>query len=159
MYRGSTLVQRAVDVLSSHVGTLRLGIGDISRDDWPPVMLIRDQMPHLGPIGGIQAGMSAMQTEWLVVLAVDLPFMTSEALRQLIDAAQPGDIAVAAVDESGQLHPLCALYHQSIRESIDTAIGERRFGLKGLLSSLKNVRYVTLPSATLRNVNRPEDLL
>lgn len=53
---------------------------------WEPVA---DRSPDLGPLGGIEAGLRAMRSDWLVVLAIDLPAMTADYLRaRLIDTVE-----------------------------------------------------------------------
>jgi molybdopterin-guanine dinucleotide biosynthesis protein A len=46
-----------------------------------------DRVPELGPLGGIDAALRAMRSEWLVVLAVDLPAMTTNYLLAQLTAA------------------------------------------------------------------------
>lgn len=156
---GVTLVERALRVLRSLVDQLFLAIGDSDSIQWPDVPLVRDRISGIGPIGGLHAVLHKMTHEWLLVVPVDVPFMTSESLSMLVTAARDGDKAVVAVDRGGRLHPLCALYHRSIQSEIDLAIVRKEYSPTYLLSGMKNVRYVTFPDEYLRNANRPEDLL
>ncbi|HUF10906.1 MAG TPA: molybdenum cofactor guanylyltransferase [Rhodothermales bacterium] len=155
---GSTLVDRAVRLLSPHVRDVLLSIGDRIADDWPKLELIPDLTPGIGPMAGLQAGMARLQTDWMLALAVDLPMVEHADLDRLFEAAAKDDKAVVARDAQGRLHPLCGLYHASTRDHIENAIARNDFAMIRLLSSLKNVRYVTLPPANLRNINRPDDL-
>jgi molybdopterin-guanine dinucleotide biosynthesis protein A len=50
---------------------------------WTPVV---DRVPDLGPLGGIEAALRAMRSDWLVVLAIDLPAMTTDYLRARLAA-------------------------------------------------------------------------
>ncbi len=157
-FEGITLVERALRVISPIVEKVYLAIGDSDTSQWPNAKLLRDRVPGIGPIGGIHAALQEMTHEWLLALPVDVPYMTSEALNSLVIEARDGDKAVVAVDSGGRLHPLCALYHRSIQSEIDLAIARKEYSPTYLLSGMKNVRYVTFPNESLRNVNRPEDL-
>src|SRR3954463_5091935 len=54
-----------------------LGIGE------PGLIEVPDAMPGCGPLGGLVAGLRQAKTRWLLVLAVDLPFMPAAFLRQM----------------------------------------------------------------------------
>src|SRR5687768_17396927 len=47
------------------------------------VRIVSDAEPHLGPLGGIAAALGECTTDWLLVLAVDLPFMRADYLLSL----------------------------------------------------------------------------
>jgi len=155
---GVTLVERALRVMRPLVDQISLAIGDWDSDRWPDVAVVPDRISGIGPMGGLHALLHEMTHEWLLVLPVDIPSMPSETLSMLVSAAQRGDLAVVAVDEDGRLHPLCALYHRSMRSEIDAAVARKQYSPTRLLSGMNNVRYVTFPDESLRNANRPEDL-
>jgi len=157
-FEGRTLVERALRVLGSLVSDVALAIGDSDSKAWPDVSLVRDRIAAIGPMGGIHALLHEMGHEWLLVLPVDVPFMTTDALSSLSDEAHEGDEAVIAIDSAERLHPLCGLYHRSMLPACEGAISRKEYGLTRLLTGMNNVRYVTLPDECLRNVNRPEDL-
>src|ERR1700730_2192530 len=52
---------------------------------WRPqdVELILDSPPSRGPLSGLTAALTAIKTDHLLALAVDMPFITTEHLRHL----------------------------------------------------------------------------
>jgi len=102
--------------------------------------------------------LSETDFEWLMVLAVDLPYLTHEAMTAILNAAKAGDVAAVAIDTNGRAQPLCGVYHRTILPHIESAIARKDYGPTRLLAGLNNVRYVTLPNEQLRNMNRREDL-
>ncbi|MEX0821297.1 MAG: molybdenum cofactor guanylyltransferase [Rhodothermales bacterium] len=119
--------------------------------------VVTDAVPGLGPLGGIRSGLSETHTPWLLVVACDMPYVTTDALGGLIKACDPGLHAVVATDDDGRRHPLCACFHRSVLRRIDEQVAASELSLHGLLDRLA-VREVRLPSEVLRNVNRPRDL-
>jgi len=71
-----------------------------------PVLL--DLEAGLGPLGGIERGLHCCTSPLLLVLAVDLPRMTSRLLRTLADESDPATGVVPA--QGHQLEPLAAIY-------------------------------------------------
>jgi molybdopterin-guanine dinucleotide biosynthesis protein A len=76
----------------------------------PAWRIVPDAEPDQGPLGGIATAFAAMSTEWLLVLAVDLPFMTADFLRDLIDEVNQTGKGAVPVHADGKLEPLVAIY-------------------------------------------------
>jgi len=125
---------------------------------------VQDIYPHWGALGGLHAALAASNSPWAVVVACDLPFVTS-ALFQRLATLREGFDAVVPVQSDGRPQPLCALYRcqSCLPETANLiAAGERR--PRALLSSIKT-RWV--PQAELddlggaanffSNINTPED--
>jgi molybdopterin-guanine dinucleotide biosynthesis protein A len=77
---------------------------------WCPddVQTVVDESPSRGPLTGLAATLRKVQTSHLLALAVDMPRMTAEPLRQLWMQAKPGCGVVPSREEL--LEPLCAIY-------------------------------------------------
>ncbi len=76
-------------------------------------------IPHIfdihenrGAPGGIHAALQDCQTEFAVVLAVDLPFITNDAVEKLCEIALESKNYAAMIprQNDGRLQPLCAVY-------------------------------------------------
>lgn len=122
-----------------------------------PVRVVRDPVPGAGPLAGLVAGLRACRTDWLLVVACDMPLVTPAALAALAGACAPGVQAVVA-EAGGRRHPLCAVYHRAVRPHAEAHLAAGRLALHALLDVLDPVRIVPLPEAAVHNVNRPDDL-
>ena len=71
-------------------------------------LVLRDQFEQAGPLAGIERALDAMATPLLLVLAVDLPGMNPEYLRQLLARCEGPVGAIPRID--GQIEPLVAYY-------------------------------------------------
>jgi molybdopterin-guanine dinucleotide biosynthesis protein A len=99
--------------------------------------------PGTGPVAAIAAGLQAASHEIAVVIPVDMPLLTVDALHALADACRD-----AAVAQHGPLP--CA-----IRRAAWPETDERR--LRAVLDEL-DVARVELRARLLLNVNEPTDL-
>jgi len=122
-----------------------------------------DVMPGAGPLGGLLTALGRIDPAGQAVfLAVDLPFVTTDVLRRLIDAAEGWDAAVPVGPAGAE--PLCAVYRATCLEPIRRRIGA--FDLK-MTSFWPDVRVRELPPEALadlgsaahlfRNFNEPGD--
>ncbi|MBI3949762.1 MAG: molybdenum cofactor guanylyltransferase [Acidobacteria bacterium] len=74
--------------------------------------IISDIYRGTGPLGGIHAALQHSPTYWALILGCDLPFVTVDLLRYLIQQADAYDVVVPR-SEDGRFQPLCALYARS----------------------------------------------
>jgi molybdopterin-guanine dinucleotide biosynthesis protein A len=122
-----------------------------------------DYDPPCGPLGGIAAGLQAMDSELAIVVACDMPFLNVSLLRWLIGQAEGYD---AVVPQTGdEYEPLHAIYRRTCYNPIVRRIeqGDRR-----VISFFADVRLRTIKEAAWRaidpagrslvNLNTPGDL-
>ena len=154
------LIQRIQNTLRTVVS--RVCIVGLPRNDDRDV--VSDIYPQWGALGGIHAALTACNSEWAIVCACDLPFITPQLLQLLIGFRNDHD-AVVPIQADGRPQPLCALYRinpclQSAVELID--IGRRR---PLDLIQVVNTRWVSFSELEhlqhsenfFVNINTPED--
>jgi molybdopterin-guanine dinucleotide biosynthesis protein A len=149
-FEGETLAERAYRLLGTACECV-IAVGKTA-DELPlPFPLVDDRSDTRAAMVGLAAGLRASTTDLCLVLPVDLPHMTSDALLLLTDGAEGVD---AAVPQTG---PLPGVYHRSILPVVEERIGRHDFALHRLLGELRT-RVVELDESLLRNVNEPSDL-
>jgi molybdopterin-guanine dinucleotide biosynthesis protein A len=89
----------------------------------------------------------------VLVCAVDMPWVTADACRSLLDAAPGGAAAVAVGD--GEMCPVFGVYAPDALEALKAAPADAP--LRETVEALDPAR-VALPPALLRSVNEPADL-
>ncbi|MDQ7041401.1 MAG: molybdenum cofactor guanylyltransferase [Rhodothermus sp.] len=159
---GKPMLQRVYEVareLTQHVLLSVRADGDFYFDLVPPAIpRLLDPVPEAGPLAGLVAGLRAAQTPWLLALACDLPSLTPETLRLLLEARSSDTDAVVPVTSGNRRQPLCALYRVHVVQSVAEAqLATGRYALQELLDHLA-ITSLPLPDAPLHNVNTPTDL-
>ena len=132
-YEGEALADRAWRLLGEACDE-RLAVGRGGLAD-----------PGTGPVAAIAVGLRAASHEVAVVIPVDMPLLTADALRLLAGACRD-----AAVAQAGPLP--CAVARRAL-PAFET--GERR--LRTVLEGLDTV-HIELEEEWLANVNTPADL-
>jgi molybdopterin-guanine dinucleotide biosynthesis protein A len=159
---GRTIRDRQMAALAPLVDDILL-VGDREAEaPTPGVRLVTDRRPGVGPLGGLDAALAAAQHDVLVVLACDLPGITTALLAELLRLL-PGHQAVVPRTSSGY-HPLCAAYTRDVHLHVRRRLSEGVLDMRGLLQDL-NVRDLTEPDLAglgdparlLANVNTPSD--
>lgn len=126
-----------------------------------PWKIIQDRQPNLGPLAGLDAALETMSTDYLVVLAVDMPAITVEFLRLVLDHP----IGKGVVPElDGFYHGLVAVYPTKIRFIVKQILSSEDRSVQHLVrkaceNNLVDIYPVTSEERPLfQNINRPSDL-
>jgi molybdopterin-guanine dinucleotide biosynthesis protein A len=112
-----------------------------------PVTFTREDPTGGGPVAGLLAGISAFARtpDRVVVLAVDMPLVSSDTVRRLLAAAQ--EDGAVLVDASGRDQYLCAAYSVgAIERASSAAEGVRGHGVavRDLVGSMRLARVAAV---------------
>ncbi len=123
-------------------------------------LLLNEYPPFRGPLASFYEVLSRVQTQWILLLACDLPFLTPTEVHEwatLLSTLTPETIAlVPRIDDLW--HPLSAFYRSSCRSSLEDYILAGGTSFQNWLDrSPVQVLNVTNP-LVLFNYNSPEDL-
>lgn len=120
---GRSLLDAALDAVA---GCARVAVVGPERAELDPgVVQAREQPPGSGPVAALAAGLAALgpgQAPLVVVLAADLPFLTGETVRRLIDHLGAADAAFAA-DRDGRPQYLIGVWRRSALEAALARLG------------------------------------
>ena len=151
---GVALVERTAERVRGAAGSVTL-IGAPERYGHLGFPMAADLIENCGPIGGLYTALKIGRADWNLLVACDMPGITAEFLRELLDAArQCGSTCLVPQTESG-LHPLCAVYHRRAEGAVASAIEHKRFKMHDLLKVLEAQSFPVADAAQLENVNTP----
>ncbi len=115
------LLDRALDAVR---GAARVVVVGPPRDLPAQVTSVVERPPGSGPVAAIAAALPSVESGCVVVLACDMPFVTSETVERLVTAAQAADASGTdgawLVDEQGRRQFLAAAYRLTpLRAALD----------------------------------------
>lgn len=163
IFRGRPLWQTSLETLSE-LRPDKIYISARAECDWRPAdtELLLDSPPSRGPMSGIGATLSRMETSHLIALAVDMPFVPAAKLKSLCKKAKAGCGVVPVLGE--RFEPLAAVYPVEARELFVAALAGVDWSLQRLIRQLAERGMVDLVSIApadasgFRSVNEPADL-
>ena len=161
---GIRIIDRVRAALEPVVDDLLLIANDPAAGAWlPGVRWEHDVLRDVGSVAGIHAALVHAASPVLVV-AWDMPFVSTALLAALHDAGRDADAAVPESDSRRGLEPLCAYYTPGCVSAIERRIatGDRR-----VIAFYDDVNVARLtadrvaqfgnPSLLFMNVNTPEE--
>lgn len=158
---GKTFLQQIAETLQQFVSKVTV-VGQDSED--LGLTSVSDTYPNWGALGGIHTALANCKSEWALVVACDLPFLTID-LCQRLSRFRPDRDAVVPIQSDLVPQPLCGFY------KVDPCLGQATqlidAGKRRPLDLLHNVntKWVSfseledLPGAHkfFVNINTPED--
>lgn len=163
VFRGEPLWQRQLGLLRDlHPEKILVSVR--KEPPWLPIEteLLLDEPPFRGPLGGLTIALEKMKSSHLVVLAIDMPFMTSEQMRILWGQATVGCGVLPMIGDRAE--PLAAIYPREAGGDFLAALEGDDFSLQQLSRSLvQAAKLRVLPISReeerlYRSVNEPNDL-
>ncbi len=140
----------------------------IAQDSLPmeaDVPVIRDLIPDRGSLGGLYTGLRQASTEYVFVVACDMPFLESSVIHYL--AARKGDADIVMAKGESGVEPMHALYGRRCLPFLEKMINARRLTIQNITShpslrvrliSETELRRIDPDGRSFLNVNTPADL-
>lgn len=132
---GKPLVRLVAERVAECADPVLLASGAARRFESLPYEEITDAAPGAGPMSGLVSALSATPHDLVVAAAVDMPFVSADVFRLLLDLRADEDVVVPVTREGRQ--PLHALYHRSALAPLTDALEGGRYGLRDALGGLE----------------------
>ena len=164
------VIRRAAAGVNARAGDVVVVVADPARAAALPLESEQrtavDAFPGSGPLGGIYTGLVAARTDWSLVVACDLPFLSVPLLRYMAGLRDGADIVAPVVN--GRPEPTHALYSRRCQPAIAARLQAGRLKAADLFSDVDvTVRYTDETEIrrfdpellSFFNINRPADLV
>ncbi len=161
---GTSIISRILSVIADLFDDIILVTDKQEEfDEFHSCMIISDEIPNTGPLGGIHAAMKNTSGKCLFVFAGDMPFLDKGIIIEMIRAYDPlkYDALVPRVGKNTE--PLHSIYNTSLAESLEIFLkGDGDHAARDFINTL-NVCYHELDATertrkAFTNINSPSDL-
>ncbi|HEX4810283.1 MAG TPA: molybdenum cofactor guanylyltransferase [Bryobacteraceae bacterium] len=154
-WKDAPIVEQVAQTVEQAAGNVAL-IGHPERYRDLNRVCLPDLHPGLGPLSGVETALASGLGHWNLVVACDMPELDAGWLSKLLEIGETGNLAcVAARDESGIVHPLCAVYRTDCLVAVERAIARNSLRAHDLLKDL-DAALCDIPGL-IPNVNTPEE--
>ena len=160
---GQTLLARQIETARA-AGATEVFISGRDEVDYSAFncRVLKDNFPAAGPLAGTEAALAAATNPLLLVLAVDLPAMTTEFLQRLRAGCAKNIGAIPRVNET--LEPLAAFYPKAAHTNAEKMLAEKKFAVKDFAGGCVQaglavfIAFSATDSVHFKNCNLPADL-
>jgi molybdopterin-guanine dinucleotide biosynthesis protein A len=141
--------------------------GDPARFAAYGLPVVADSVPDFaGPLAGILAGLDWMaahrpESEWLVSVAADTPFIPDDLVARLHVAREAEGVPLACAASGGWTHPVIGLWPVRLRADLRHALtveDQRKIDRWTARHGCASAEWPVTPVDPFFNANKPEDL-
>jgi molybdopterin-guanine dinucleotide biosynthesis protein A len=164
---GVTILQRVLACLKPQCSHLIINAnGDPLRFTDTNFPVVADSVPDFaGPLAGILAGLdwtaaNAPQTEWLLSVPGDCPFLPKDLAARLHDAREAANVPLACARSGEWRHPVVGLWPVRLRDDLRHALVDEHLHKIELWTARHGIALADWPDTPVDpffNVNTPED--
>ena len=144
LLKGVTLLDHVLSFIPAGIKTVIVG-----KD-------VFEQPPLGGPVAGIARGVQEVDTEYVAITAVDMPYGSS-LFPQLLEAIT--DDAAMPVDSQGFKQPLCGIYRRQALLAALAKLGDVHGQSMRALCDLLLINEISVEAGALVDIDTPDDLI
>lgn len=159
---GRPMIQHVIDAVKPVVNSLGI-IANDARYSELGLPIYRDLNIGVGPLEAIRTALSKCDLSRVLLVACDLPFVSSELFEFLLDVRGDHD-AIVPLGPDGRLETLCAVYSPRALESVATLIARGERMIRTLFDiiptrvvAFDELRHLAGSQHFFENINSPED--
>ncbi|WP_313803323.1 molybdenum cofactor guanylyltransferase [Cytobacillus sp.] len=123
-----TVIEHIAAELEKTVTDLMIVTNTMEDYQFLTLPMVEDEWKGMGPLAGIHAGLKASRTDKNLVVACDMPFVSSRLGEILLGFLEGFDAAVPNI--SDQLHPLFAAYRKDVHEEISHSLQKQELRIR-----------------------------
>ncbi|MGF1492018.1 MAG: molybdenum cofactor guanylyltransferase [Microcoleaceae cyanobacterium] len=164
-FQGQPMLRRVYEVASTCCSSVYL------LTPWPEryveilpeaAQVLRESAPHQGPLVALCQGLTQIQTEWVLLLACDLPLLNPTILQDWIEQLTlSANSTFARVPyQNDNWEPLCGFYRHCLATNLQEFIEQGGRSFQNWLDQIAAEPLVVNPNTAqmLHNCNTPADL-
>jgi molybdopterin-guanine dinucleotide biosynthesis protein A len=165
VFHGERLIDRAVNSLRTFCDPVMVVANDLSLYYDVRATLVRDIVPHQGPLGGIYSALLFSPHDWVLAKATDMPFLVPELVTMMLGKRSGYDVVVPMLNQLYE--PLLALYSRRCMPSVAALMSGEQRKITNLYKLYNKVRIgivheeewrlVDPEGMSFKNVNTPAD--
>jgi molybdopterin-guanine dinucleotide biosynthesis protein A len=152
--KGGTVIERVINAASQFISAVRIITNSPDEYKHLGFDIATDIRPGCGPLSGIHSALIHSATEYVLVLSCDIPLVSPEHLRPLINEYPGADITIY---KHKKFEPLCAIYRRTCIDALEELIDHGEYRIIDLFPSL-NVKVIRIDhKETFRSINTEDD--
>lgn len=155
-FNGKSLVVYSIETLKPFCSEFLISSNNISYHQFK-FPLVKDVIPDCGPLGGLLSLLKKTGKEYLFVLACDMPYVTSETIKSLLEGIGTTECVVPKIGD--KIEPLCAIYSKALIPKIEKQIATGDYSMHTLImNSARKFVHFEEESTEFKSINTPGDL-
>ena len=150
---------REVKPLFSEIGIITNKTIEFEEYKNQGLIIISDNYIDIGPLAGIQAALSKTKSNYVFIMASDMPFIKSDLIKLLTNSIANNDYDAVLLKHDNNIEPLFAIYNSSILDKLNLFINKgESYAIHDFLTNI-NAKYIDVVDIEqFKNINYESDI-
>lgn len=131
---GSTILNHMAALLQTVCREV-IVVSNIPREIDQSIKVVADVIPNCGPLSGIHAGLYHASFSYSFVIGCDMPFLTTDAVKVMLDKAEGYDAVIPIYRD--KVEPLFAVYGKSCMSAAEHLLNTGVYRIVSLYPMIK----------------------
>lgn len=140
MIDGVRVIERIKNELEKITDDLLIVTNTFHTYEYLNIPMVEDEQKGKGPLAGIQAGLKASRSEKNLIVACDMPFISSSLGQFLLEELEDYQAAIPKLE--GRMHPLFGAYRRDVLQAVSQSLEKNELRIMSLFQNL-HVNYIT----------------
>ncbi|SFU57405.1 molybdopterin-guanine dinucleotide biosynthesis protein A [Clostridium sp. DSM 8431] len=158
-YNNKSFLENIIDALED-IDNIYISVDNKEKYKDLKFPLIEDEYKDIGPIGGMYSAFKKIDSDFIIVIACDMPLISKDFIKFLKEYIRKEDSCLIIEDSENRLYPLGGIYNKKILPIIEDMIKKNDYKLMNLIKNVKG-RTISLKDKkldkSLVNVNDPKE--
>lgn len=158
-YNNKSFLENIIDALED-IDNIYISVDNKEKYKDLKFPLIEDEYKDIGPIGGMYSAFKKIDSDFIIVIACDMPLISKDFIKFLKEYIRKEDSCLIIKDSENRLYPLGGIYNKKILPIIEDMIKKNDYKLMNLIKNVKG-RTISLKDKkldkSLVNVNDPKE--
>lgn len=162
-YEGSTIIGHIVSEIKDLFNEIFIVANEVESFEDLGVDVVKDILPHRGPLGGILSGLMTSSNHYAFVMACDMPLIDQGLVRDLVAQREDNDVVVLSHPHG--IEPLFGVYSKNCIKPLEESLFAGNLSVQDFLSGLKagiyewegGERFDSEILPPFFNINTPQD--
>lgn len=150
--KDKTLIEIIIDSLSDLFSEIIVVTNEPELYQSLRVKIIKDLIPHMGPLSGIHAGLKYSNNDINLVVACDMPFADKGLAEYMVNNIGEADVYIPCI--KAYLQPLFAVYKKKCLSAIEDCLNNNQFKV---ISFYPDVRVAYLGEEKINELSSYQD--
>ncbi len=161
LWEDKPLIEHILKKIEGVTSKVVLSVAKSGDYEWLKVEKIADIIPGIGPMGGLLSCFEKLQSQYLMLVACDMPLLNQTLLKFMLHYKCKEPILIPKAGK--RMHPLHARYNKDLLPILKRLISEKRYKMAELFKEvpIKTITQKDVPSINLElclsNINTPHD--
>lgn len=133
-YRGTLMINHIINLIRQLFTEVILVTNEPELFDGFAIDIVKDILPHRGPLGGILSGLLIANNDHSFVTACDMPFISREVIEGMVKEHEGNDVLVLKHDQG--IEPLIGIYSKKCIKALEESLFVGQTNLNNFVSTL-----------------------